>query len=189
MVEKIILMNSLEDNSSVTNGLGLIFLIGFMGCGKTTLGRKLAARLGYEFIDLDHVLEAQAGMTIAQYFSTHGEDTFRKLESEVLKHTNYPEHAVISTGGGLPCFFDNMQWINEHGRSVYIQLSPKTLADRLEHEKITRPLLRDKHGDALIAFIGDKLAEREPFYKQATIVANGLSLTAEKAEAMLIRSV
>jgi len=178
-------MNSLEDNSTVTNGLGLIFLIGFMGCGKTTLGRKLAARLGYEFMDLDHILEAQVGTTIAEYFSTHGEEAFRKLESEVLKQTNYPEHAVISTGGGLPCFFDNMQWINTHGRSVYIQLSPKTLADRLEHEKVTRPLLRDKHGDALIAFIGDKLAEREPFYKQATIVANGLSLTAEKVEGLL----
>jgi shikimate kinase len=181
-------MNNLEDNTSVTNGLGLIFLIGFMGCGKTTLGRKLAARLGYEFMDLDHILEAQAGMSIAEYFSTHGEDAFRKLESEVLKQTKYPEHAVVSTGGGLPCFFDNMQWINAHGRSVYIQLSPKTLADRLEHEKVTRPLLRDKHGDALIAFIGDKLTEREPFYKQATIIANGLSLTADKVEEMLKKS-
>jgi shikimate kinase len=178
-------MNSLEDNSSVTSDLGLIFLIGFMGCGKTTLGRKLASRLGYEFMDLDHILEAQVGMNIAGYFSTHGEDAFRKLESEVLKQTVYPKHAVISTGGGLPCFFDNMQWINAHGRSVYIQLSPKTLADRLEHEKTKRPLLRDKHGDALIDFIGEKLTEREPFYKQATIIANGLSLTAEKAEALL----
>jgi shikimate kinase len=167
------------------NGLGLIFLIGFMGCGKTTLGRKLASRLGYEFMDLDHVLEAQVGMSIAEYFSSFGEDAFRKLESDVLKQTDYPEHTVISTGGGLPCFFDNMQWINDHGRSLYIQLSPKTLADRLEHEKITRPLLRDKHGDELIAFIGEKLAEREVFYKQATVVANGLSLTAEKAEILL----
>lgn len=173
-------MNAVEDK-----GLGLIFLIGFMGCGKTTLGRKLASRLGYEFIDLDHVLEAQADMTIAEYFSSFGEDAFRKLESEVLKHTKYPEHAVISTGGGLPCFFDNMEWINAHGRSLYIQLSPKTLADRLEHEKISRPLLRDKHGDVLIAFIGEKLLEREPFYNQATVIANGLSLNAEKAVAML----
>ncbi|ASU35814.1 shikimate kinase [Mucilaginibacter xinganensis] len=178
-------MNSLEDNSTVNNGLGLIFLIGFMGCGKTTLGRKLAARLGYEFMDLDHIMEAQAGMTIAEYFSTHGEDAFRKLESEVLKQTEYPEHAVVSTGGGLPCFFDNMQWVNAHGRSVYIQLSPKTLADRLEHEKNKRPLLREKHGEALIAFISEKLIEREPFYKQATFVANGLSLTAEKVAEIL----
>ena len=176
-------------NSSEEKGLGLIFLVGFMGCGKTTLGRKLASRLGYEFMDLDHVLEAQAGMSIAEYFSSFGEDAFRKLESDVLKQTYYPEHAVISTGGGLPCFFDNMQWINAHGRSLYIQLSPKTLADRLEHEKVTRPLLRDKHGEELIAFIGEKLAEREPFYKQATFIANGLSLTAEKVEEMLKHSI
>ena len=88
--------------------LGLIFLIGFMGCGKTTLGRKLASRLGYEFMDLDHILEVQVGMSIAEYFSSFGEDAFRKLESEVLKQTQYPQHAIISTGGGLPCFFDTI---------------------------------------------------------------------------------
>src|ERR1700750_2431868 len=93
-------------------GTGLVFLIGFMGCGKTTLGRKLASRMGYPFIDLDHVLEAKAGMTIAEYFNAFGEDAFRKLESEILKQTDYPENAIVSTGGGLPCFFDNMAWIN-----------------------------------------------------------------------------
>jgi shikimate kinase len=181
-------MNKLSVDSNLEpapGGLGLIFLIGFMGCGKTTLGRKLASRLGYMFMDLDHVLEAQAGMTIAEYFSTHGEDAFRKLESDVLKQSKYPEHAVISTGGGLPCFFDNMDWINGHGKSVYIKLPPKTLAGRLENEKEERPLLREKHGEALIAFIGEKLTEREPFYNQATIIADGLSLTAEKVEKLL----
>ena len=169
----------------VKNSHGLIFLIGFMGCGKTTLGRKLSNRLGYPFMDLDNILEAKVGMTIAQYFSEYGEAAFRKLESEVLQQTDYPEHAVISTGGGLPCFFDNMQWINAHGKSLYIKLSPKTLADRLEKEKEQRPLLREKHGEALIEFIADKLVEREHFYNQATIVADGLSLTAEKVEALL----
>ena len=166
-------------------GLGLIFLIGFMGCGKTTLGRKLASRLGYMFMDLDHILEAQVGMTIAEYFSQFGEDAFRKLESDVLKQSPYPEHAVISTGGGLPCFFDNIEWMNAHGKSVYIKLSPKTLAARLENEKEERPLLREKHGEALVAFIGEKLMEREPFYNQATVIADGLSLTAEKVEGLL----
>jgi len=165
--------------------MGLIFLIGFMGSGKTTLGRKLASRLGYPFMDLDHILEAQAGMTIAEYFSTHGEDAFRKLESEVLKQTQYPANAVISTGGGLPCFFDNMDWINSHGKSVYIKLSPKTLATRLENEKTHRPLLREKHGEDLITFIEEKLVEREPFYNRATLVSDGLSLTAEKLENLL----
>ena len=163
----------------------LIFLIGFMGCGKTTLGRKLALRLGNEFIDLDHILEAQTGMTIAGYFSNFGEDAFRKLESEVLKQTKYPENAVVSTGGGLPCFFDNMDWMNEHGKTVYIKLSPKTLADRLENEKDKRPVLREHHGDDLVAFIAGKLAERDTFYSRATIIADGLSLTAEKMEELL----
>jgi shikimate kinase len=166
--------------------MNLIFLIGFMGCGKTTLGKKLASRLGYTFIDLDHILEAQEGMTIAEYFSKFGEDAFRKLESDVLKQTQYPANAVISTGGGLPCFFDNMDWINSHGKSVYIKLSSKTLANRLENEKTHRPLLREKHGEDLIAFIGEKLKEREPFYNKATIVLDGLSLTAEKLEGILL---
>jgi shikimate kinase len=175
------------DNNTDTapEGLGIIFLIGFMGCGKTTLGRKLANRLGYPFMDLDHVLEAQAGMTIAQYFAEFGEDAFRKLESEVLKQTDYHQHMVVSTGGGLPCFFDNMEWMNAHGKSVYIKLSPKTLAMRLENEKEERPLLREKHGEELIAFIAKKLIEREPFYTKATVVTDGLSLTAEKVEGLL----
>jgi shikimate kinase len=163
----------------------LIFLIGFMGCGKTTLGRKLALRLGYELIDLDHLFEAQVGMTIGEYFSKFGEAAFRKLESEVLKQTKYPENAVVSTGGGLPCFFDNMDWMNAHGKTVYIKLSPKTLADRLENEKDKRPVLREHHGDDLVVFIAGKLTEREMFYNQATIVADGLSLTAEKLEELL----
>lgn len=175
------------DNSDKENnkGAGLIFLIGFMGCGKTTLGRKLASRMDYPFIDLDHVLEAQAGMTIAEYFSTHGEDAFRKLESEILKRNDYPANAIVSTGGGLPCFFDNMDWMNAHGRSIYIQLPAKTLAQRLSNEKNKRPLLRDKQGDELVAFIDQKLNEREIFYKQASVVADGLCLNAERAEEMI----
>ena len=177
--------NDLGDASKPLQGLGLIFLIGFMGSGKTTLGRKLANKMGYEFIDLDHKLEQKVELSIAEYFSLFGEDAFRKLESEILKKTHYPENAVVSTGGGLPCFFDNMDWMKEHGKTVYIKLSPKTLADRLENGKEDRPLLQEKHGDALIAFIEQKLAEREGFYSQANIVADGLSLTAERLEQIL----
>ena len=159
-----------------------IFLIGFMGSGKTTLGRKLASKMGFEFIDLDHKLEQQVELSIAEYFSFFGEDAFRKLESEVLKKTPYPDNVIVSTGGGLPCYFDNMDWMKGNGKVVYIKLPPKTLAARLESGKEERPLLQDKHGDDLVAFIEQKLAEREGFYMQANIIAEGLSLTAERLE-------
>jgi shikimate kinase len=156
-----------------------LFFIGFMGCGKTTWSRKLANHLGYEFMDLDHILEAKVGMTIAEYFETHGQDAFRQLESAILKETSYPENVVISTGGGLPCFFDNMEWMNANGQTLYIKLSPKTLAERLDKGKITRPLIHGLHGDELVTFIADKLAEREGFYEQATHIVNGIDMSVE----------
>ena len=165
--------------------MDLIFFTGFMGCGKTTWSRKLAAHLGYDFIDLDQLLEEQAGMTIAEYFASYGEEAFRILESEVLKQTAYSNNTVISTGGGLPCFFDNMNWMNAHGKTVYIKLSPKTLVDRLEKGKAKRPLLRDKHGDELLAFITEKLAEREGYYLQADYIADGINLSVEGLEALI----
>ena len=161
------------------------FLVGFMGCGKTTWSRKLAAKLGYEFIDLDHVLEAKAGMSIAEYFSSFGEDAFRKLESDTLKQTEYPENVVVSTGGGLPCFFDHMQWMNANGKTLYIKLSPKTLADRLENSKTIRPVLQGKQGPELVEFITGKLAERESFYLQASNIAEGIDMSVEKLEEAL----
>lgn len=163
----------------------LIFLVGFMGCGKTTLGKKLANRLGFEFMDLDHALEAKEGMTIAEYFSQYGEVKFREEESNLLKQMDYPKNAIVSTGGGLPCFFDNMDWMNSHGRTFYVKLSPKALAERLDKGKTTRPVLQGKTGDELVAFIEEKLSEREPFYSKATFIVNGIDLTSEKAEQII----
>lgn len=163
----------------------LIFFTGFMGCGKTTWSRKLAAHLGYDFIDLDNVLEEQAGMTIAEYFLAHGEDSFRILESEVLKQTPYSQNTVVSTGGGLPCFFDNMAWMKAQGKTVYIKLSPKTLLDRLEKSKNKRPLLHEKQGEELLAFITERLAEREACYLQADHIAEGISLSVEYLEELI----
>lgn len=162
-----------------------IFLVGFMGCGKSTLGRRLAARIGYKFVDLDELFEQKEGTTIANYFVSHGEEAFRKEESNILKYTDFPDQTIISTGGGLPCYFDNMDWMNANGKVIYIQMPPKALASRLEHGKEERPLLHGKHGDELVAFIADKLAERETHYLKAGIIADGLSLTAEKLEEIL----
>ncbi|MFD0794286.1 shikimate kinase [Mucilaginibacter litoreus] len=160
--------------------MSLIFLVGFMGCGKTTMGRKLSAALDYPFIDLDHQFEEQTGMRIADYFAAHGEEEFRNLESRILKETEYPENAVVSTGGGLPCFFDNMDWMNSHGKTVYMKLTPKMLASRLENAKTPRPVLQGKKGQELVDFIESKLADREPFYSKASVIAQSyVDLTPE----------
>jgi shikimate kinase len=165
-----------------------IFLIGFMGCGKTTWSKQLAARMGYEFVDLDTVLETRVGKSIPEYFAEHGEAAFRELESDVLKHYDYPAKAVISTGGGLPCFFDHMDWMNAHGRTIYIKLSPKTLGDRLENARVVRPVLQGKKGEELVAFIEGKLSEREGFYNQATYILDGVSLNVDDMAALVAES-
>jgi len=156
-----------------------IFLIGFMGCGKTTLGKKLASRTGYELLDLDHQIEKVAATTVGDYFATHGEDAFRKLERDTLQSYAYPKHTIISTGGGTPCYFDNMDWMNENGVTVYIQLSPVSLAKRLEKGMAKRPLLSGLTPEGIVEFIENKLKEREGYYNQAAITMSGISLTAD----------
>jgi shikimate kinase len=157
-----------------------VFLVGFMGSGKTTIGKKLANYLKCDFIDLDKLIETKVGMSIVQYFELHGESAFRDLEREVLQKTNFPENVIIATGGGAPCFGDNMSWMNENGLVAYLSLSPKALASRLENSKTDRPLIRNLKGDELEGFISAKLAEREPFYNQSKFVVSASDLTAER---------
>jgi len=157
-----------------------VFLIGFMGSGKTTIGKKLANYLKYEFIDLDKLIETKAGMSIVNYFEMHGEGAFRELERDILQKTEFPENVIIATGGGAPCYGDNMEWMNNNGLVAYLSLSPKALASRLEHSKTDRPLIRHLKGDELIDFISSKLQEREVFYNQAKYVVSASDLTAER---------
>jgi len=157
-----------------------VFLIGFMGSGKTTIGKKLANYLKYEFIDLDKLIESKAGLSIVNYFELHGEGAFRALERDVLQKSEFPENVIIATGGGAPCFGDNMEWMNKNGVVAYLSLSPKALASRLEHSKIDRPLIRHLKGAELIEFISSKLQEREVFYNQAKYVVSASDLTAER---------
>jgi shikimate kinase len=157
-----------------------VFLIGFMGSGKTTIGKKLANYLKYEFIDLDKFIEARAGMSIVEYFAAHGESSFREMERDVLQKTDYPENVIVATGGGTPCYRDNMGWMNEHGKVAYLSLSPKALANRLEHSTADRPLIRNLTGDELVNFITEKLKEREVYYNQSKCVISASDLTAER---------
>ena len=157
-----------------------IFLVGFMGSGKTTIGKKLANYLKSEFVDLDKLIEVKAGMSIVDYFEIHGEIAFRELEKDVLQKAYFAENAIIATGGGAACFDDNMAWMNENGHVVYLSLPPKALAVRLENSKADRPLIRNLKGDELVQFISDKLEEREPFYNQSKFVVSASDLTAER---------
>lgn len=157
-----------------------VFLIGFMGSGKTTIGKKLANYLKYNFIDLDKLIESRTGMSIVEYFELHGEEAFREFERSILQETDFPENVIIATGGGAPCFGNNMEWMNENGLVSYLSLSPKALAGRLEHSKTDRPLIRHLKGDELVEYIDTKLQEREKFYNQAKFVVSASDLTAER---------
>lgn len=149
----------------------LIFLVGFMGSGKTTLGRPLAGRLGYEFVDLDQAIEAGEGMTVREIFATRGEECFRLLERAYLQDILARKRdAVVSTGGGTPCFHDNMETMNGGGVTVYLKLAPAMLASRLAKAKVSRPLLAGKSPEELLQYVSDTLAERETFYGQANVV-------------------
>lgn len=147
-----------------------IFLIGYMGVGKTTAGRELARVLNLEFIDLDHFIQNRYNKTIAQIFEEVGESGFREIEHKILKEVSDFEDVVVSTGGGAPCFFDNINVMNESGTTVYLKASPDLLADRLDTCKEKRPLIKDKSKDELLAFISENLVKRESFYSQAKIV-------------------
>ena len=151
-----------------------IFLIGYMGSGKTTIGKLLAKKLGYSFIDMDHHIEEKQFKTISQIFAEKGEEEFRRLEQNCLHEVADFENIVISTGGGAPCFFDNMDYMNSHGLTIYLKLTVEELAERLELVGISkRPLLAGKSSDELRQFITEGLQKRESFYEKAAYSLSG----------------
>jgi len=146
-----------------------IYLIGYMGCGKSTLGRKLANMLGLEFVDMDLYIEKRNYKTIPQIFEEEGEEAFRLKEQKALQELSEFMDVVIATGGGAPCFFDNIDLMNRTGKTVYLNIDPKILAYRLMHSKTERPLIKGKSKEELIRFIDETLKKRNEFYKQAKI--------------------
>lgn len=156
----------------------IYFLIGFMGAGKSSLGKYAAKRNEMEFIDLDQWIEEVQGILIKEFFEREGEMAFRKLEREALETVCAMEREgdlLLSCGGGTPCFFDNMDYMNAHGITIYLRLSSGMLANRLTNAKSTRPLLRDV--EDLEGFIRKKLNEREPFYRQSQHLVTGKMLS------------
>ncbi len=155
----------------------VIFLIGFMGCGKSSMGRRLAEMLNYDFCDMDKSIEELAGATIAEIFAAQGEDGFRKLERRVLEGITPSGDVVIATGGGAPCFGDNLQLMKERGITVYLKLAPEHLLRRLQRGRARRPKIAGLGDEELISYINTTLTEREKFYAAADVVidCNGVS--------------
>ena len=149
-----------------------LFLVGYMGCGKSTIGRKLARTLHLEFVDTDHRIEEREGATVIDIFHYEGEERFRTIEREVLEEVIASnEAAVVSTGGGLPAWGDNMARIGELGVSVYLRRSPKNIISRLSpYGRQKRPKFRGLNDKELLAFMTTHMAEREPVYSRADIV-------------------
>lgn len=163
----------------------LIFFIGFMGSGKTHEGELLAQHLGLPFIDLDHWIEEKQGRTISEIFKTEGENSFRNIEAAALqqaasnlitqgvsgvKSANFV--GIISTGGGTPCFHGNIDWMNDNGVTVWLNLPIDLLVKRLSKETSKRPLISSLKEDELYHFLEKKLEERFPYYSKSNITIN-----------------
>jgi shikimate kinase len=144
-----------------------IALIGFMGVGKTSLGKKLAKQLGWKFIDTDKLIEQKLGINISQIFEIYGENHFRELEHNLILELKSVKNAVIATGGGLPCFHDNMNQLNSFAKSVYLKKDAEQLTNHLKKIKSTRPLIAQLNDLQLFDFVNQKLKERVKFYQLA----------------------
>ena len=144
-----------------------IILLGYMGAGKTTIGRQLAKSLDIQFYDLDWYIEMRYHTTVANIFREKGEEGFRLLERNMLHEAAEFEDVVLSLGGGTPCFYDNMEYINSLAETVYLKARPEVLAMHLKMGKVERPLIKGKSEDELLAYIKESLSKREEYYMQA----------------------
>jgi shikimate kinase len=163
-----------------------IYLIGYMGCGKSTLGRKLSKHLDLQFVDMDHYIEERNYKTIPQIFEEEGEAEFRKKEKKALEELAEFSDIVIATGGGAPCFFDNIDLMNNTGKTIYLNISPDILADRLLKSKTERPLIKGKSREELVAFIDDTLKKRNEFYKKAKYQITIPDIDLDEVEKMIL---
>lgn len=144
-----------------------IFLIGYMGAGKTTLGKALSRDTGLSFIDLDWYMEERFHKTVACLYSERGEESFRRLEQQMLHEVGEFEDVIVSCGGGTPCFFDNMDYMKKQGITVFLDVRLQVLLRRLRIAKIQRPLIQNKSEEELETFVSDALEKRAPCYSQA----------------------
>jgi shikimate kinase len=162
-----------------------IFLIGFMGSGKSTIGKKLAKLMQLPFIDLDKEIEKKAKCSVSDIFKYLGEESFREMESEVLKSFENETSFVMATGGGTPCYFDNLEYIHTQGKSIYIELDTKSIYYRLSKAKNIRPTIKEKKEAELLRFIEQTFEKRKHIYEQANYKVNGLTVDVKKVIELL----
>ncbi len=163
-----------------------VFLMGYMGSGKSSLGKRLSRKLGFEFIDLDKLIEERSNMSIEQIFKEKGEQEFRLLEQQALHSCFELQNVVIALGGGTPCFFDNIKLIQQNGVGVYLKMSASALASRLKNAKSIRPLIAGMNEIEVLEFIQQQLGEREKYYLRAQLIVNGLSIKMEELNKSLL---
>lgn len=149
-----------------------VYLLGFMGSGKSFASRKLATELGWDLLDLDDLIVAEEGLSINEIFQKYGETHFRILENKYLKETKNLDNVVIALGGGTPCFLDNMDWILKNGISFFLDIPIEIILRRLLRNPCKRPLLKDKNEEELRNFVEQKMMERRPIYEQSNYVIN-----------------
>ena len=166
-----------------------LFLVGYMGCGKSTLGRKLAHRLRVAYVDTDHEVEQMEGAVVYDIFRYAGEGYFRRQERAALEQTIEQGAGVISTGGGLPTWEDNMECMNRVGCTVYLRRSAENIASRLSpHGRQKRPRLRGLNDEQLVAFMREDMAKREPHYLKAQLVIDCDTLSDDQIIALILDS-
>lgn len=162
-------------------------MIGFMGSGKTTTGKALADAMELDFWDMDEIIEDQNATSISEIFQSKGEDHFRKLERQVIDGFEEADlqNVIISTGGGAPCFFDNMDQMNKQGTTIYLEMNLEALFQRLQGEVSTRPLLSDISEEEMTDLIQSMYDKRAPFYQRATYIVDGTKSPQEIVEQIL----
>jgi shikimate kinase len=163
-------MNNSNLLKKITEDSRPLFLVGFSGCGKSTLGAMIARKTKKNFIDLDNYISAKHNKSISQIFEHNDEQEFRALEKEALCEIVKLKNIIVATGGGTPCFFDNMTMMNKSGITVYLKLSPQKLFERLASNKNSRPLLAKKDDNELFEYIKKELQIREKYYSQSKFI-------------------
>ena len=156
-----------------------IFIIGFMGSGKSHWGKIWAPKNKLTYFDLDNEIEKGFGLTVSEIFETHGEEKFRSLEKDYLREFAHRKSFLLSCGGGTPCFFDNLTWMKKVGKVIYLKAAPGFLLNNVMSEIEKRPLLKDSNASELLIFIENKLKEREPVYERAHHILDTTLLTDE----------